>query len=423
MTALHSPEAEQQALGAMLVDGDLVGRFYTSLKPEDFHSPQHRAIYEALLALYDESGKIDEVLVQDRLEANTGALVGDIADALITTANADQHVTTIRDYSVKRQLLKLGADISKHVPHSTTPVKEIIRRVELKIMDIQANRGGSGLKDGNELADEVENFLGRESTEGIPTGIGALDRLTRGFHDGNLVILAARPAVGKTALAMSIVANAMRLGHRVAVYNMEMTSKDLTINLLANLSNVPRSTISSRYMTDEQMAEVKRAFKEIRSSKLIMSEGLDLSITELRSEIRRTHKATPLGLVVIDYLQLMESDTGSESRQQAISKISRGLKSIAREVGIPILALSQLNRGSENRENTRPRLSDIRESGSIEQDADLVMLLHREKGPDGKFKDETHAELNIAKHRTGRVDTFVLHFQGDVLRYSSYTAE
>ncbi len=432
-------DAEQALLGAMFIDPSVVADVMEICSVNDFYSESNRLIFEAVERLYEENKGVDPITVMDLLkkEGNLDKIGGamylsKLADITPTSANAEYYARIVRDKSILRHLISTGSRIVESA-YEERDVEDILDDAEKAIMAIGEQRMTRSYESISTIVhrtfENIENVkIQHQSPDehgiyvsGIPTGFPSLDAMTAGFHKSDLVIIAARPSVGKTALAINMVKE-MTLKHNIAVafFSLEMTKEQLAQRLLCSQGSVDLKKIRAGYLSDDEWGRLTNAASQFYNVHLVVDDTPGIDIRELRAKTRRIKKEYGLDLLVVDYLQLMRTRAPKENRQQEVSEISRSLKILARELGICVIAISQLSRAVEQRESRRPRLSDLRESGAIEQDADLVMFLYRHgyekdskrdkdemNGIDNK-PDET--ELIIGKQRNGPVGTIKLLF-------------
>ena len=435
-------EAEEAILGAILVNPSCMNKIVEHLKPESFYKPAHRYIYEAMLQLYNsgEDKTIDIVSVSDFLNVNQKlelvggrAYVNDLSYNTITTANVEYYVKIVQEKAIKRSLINAGSEIVS-AGYDVNPVEESLDQAEKLIFDIASQKDSKSVISIKDIVGNVyEKIQEREKNKGqltgVDTGFYELNTYTNGLQKSDLIILAARPAMGKTAFALNIAQNAaLRAKVPVAIFSLEMSKDQLAQRLMCSEAEVDTQRLRTGNVQAKDWDKLAKAMADLYDSKIYIDDTAGCTITDLRAKCRRLAMAEKnLGLIVIDYLQLIEG-TGREDRMQQISSISRGLKILAKELNIPILALSQLSRAVEGRNDKRPMLSDLRESGSIEQDADIVMFIYRDEYYKNANEDEDdaekaankgEAEIIIAKHRNGPVGTVKLLFQGSITKFKN----
>ncbi len=433
-------DAEEAILGAILVNPNCMNKVVEHLKPDSFYKPAHRYVYEAMLELYNSEDKLDIVTVSDVLNMNQKlelvggrAFINDLSYKTITTTNVEYYAKIVQEKAIKRSLINAGSEIVS-AGYDLNPVEESLEQAEKLIFDIASQKASNSLTPIRNLVyDTYEELEERANNKGkltgIPTGFYDLDTLTNGLQKSDLIILAARPAMGKTAFALNIVQNvALRANTPVAVFSLEMSKKQLVQRLLASEAEVDTQRLKTGTLNAKDWEALAKASDNISEAPIYIDDTAGCTITDLRAKCRRLAMSEKnLGLIVIDYLQLIEG-TGREDRMQQISSISRGLKILAKELNVPIIALSQLSRAVESRNDKRPMLSDLRESGSIEQDADIVMFIFREDYYKNANEDEEVAEkasnkgkatIIIAKHRNGPVGDVDLLFQGSITKFKN----
>ena len=419
----HSIEAEISVLGAMLQDSTAVLRAMELLNPEDFYLPEHREIFTVMTELNRNHTPIDLVTMHTEL-ARRGTLEGiggtdhlmRILDQVPTTANAKAYIDIVREKSTLRKLIGACQKISGECYRQQNPVPETLAAAEKAIFDIVMNRAdGEALQPLGEVAvrsiDIIEELArNRGSIAGVPTGFTDLDNLLTGLHAGELIILGARPAMGKTSFAMNVAAHAsLYQGKKVAVFTLEMPREQIAMRVLCSDARVDMQRVRKGTLTEDDWVRLANSLTPMVAAPMYIDDTAGLSPSQLRSRCRRLMmEKGGLDMIVIDYLGLMRSDTRVENRQQEVSDISRQLKAIALELKIPVVACAQLSRANKDRQDKRPMLSDLRDSGSIEQDADVVMFLHREEYYNKETEDKNIGEVIIAKQRSGPLGTVKL---------------
>jgi replicative DNA helicase len=446
--ALHIPAneaAERAVLGAVLADANCFYRIVDTVGPDDFYTDAHRAIFAAFAQLATNNRDIDLLTATDQLE-RTGALgvaggvtyVASLAEGLPDPANVEHYAAIVRERAVKRQLLKISQELMATCASEEGEAMDALDAAETQILSIAERAMRGGLRSLDKLVHEEVAHIEHVSKSsapytGIETGYYRLDELTSGLQKQDLVILAARPGVGKTALALNVAAHcAIRSGLKVAVFSLEMSAVALTRRLLAaeariNLKRLSRGLLSKTADSRSEASDWQRlaeAADRLADAPLWVDDTAGISVLELRGKCRRMLMEHGLDLVVVDYLQLMSSGARAENRTQEVSAITRGLKAVAKQLNVPLLVLSQLSRNPERRGDQRPQLSDLRESGSIEQDADVVMFINRKNRalqgePDDEEEDWRLADVIIAKQRNGPTDTFKLVFLEEFTRFEN----
>lgn len=436
----QSAQAEQAVLGALLIAQEAWDEVADEVTEEDFYHNEHRITFRAIASLQYQSKAVDVVTVDDWLtsaelseEVGGIAYLGSLAQNTPSVVNIKAYAGIVREYALLRRMFRAGAEISEMALNpGNLPVREVVDYAERKILEIAdsgAKKESAFVGVGKLLSqalDQIENA--RESKDGItgiPSGLKDLDQMTRGLQNGDLIIIAGRPSMGKTALAMNIAAhNALRAESKkaaVAVFSMEMPGQHLAMRLLASVSNVDQERLRAGNPTDEQWGQLATAVGRISSGGLFIDDSPALSPSEIRARTRRIKREHGLSLVVVDYLQLMQIPGFKEGRTAEIGAISRALKELAKEVQVPVIALSQLNRNLEQRPDKRPVMSDLRESGGIEQDADLILFVYRDVvyHPDIEEDRKPIAELIIGKQRNGPIGTCRTRFSGQYLRFDN----
>jgi replicative DNA helicase len=443
----HSIEAEEGLLAACLIDGGreiLTECIESKIAPEFFFKTAHQEIYRALLALYETGEPVDEILLLEYLRKNgIEEEVGGIAaiyaiqDRIETPAHARYFAKIVHEKYLLRRLIRTSREAIEACYEQQEDMTAFIEKIEQDIFEISRDRvtdAAKPLKDSlDEAVSDIHALLnGKDEADGVMSGFRDLDGMTYGFHPGQMIVLAARPSVGKTSLAMNFAEHAMlpdggRKPAGVLVFSLEMTAAQLAMRLICCRARVDMKRIRDRVISKQDSADIAQTVKELRSAPLWIDDASNSTILDLRAKARRLHTKSPLGLVVVDYLQLIRGTDNRIQREQQIADISRGMKGMAKELNIPVVVLSQLNRESE-KENRDPRISDLRESGSIEQDADVVLLLHRPKKRDdddgvqdgGLPGDVEHIKLIIAKQRNGPIGDIDLTFVRRYTRYENF---
>jgi len=417
----HSIEAEQSVIGSMLIDKEAITIASEIVSREDFYQQQYGILFETILELYNEAKPVDIVTVQDRLkeknvppEVSSLEFVKDLIAAVYFTSNVKQHARIVKEKSMLRKLIKVNEEIANICYLGNQKVEDIMEMTEKKIFQLLQQTGSEEFVP---IKTVVLNALDRieaasrmkGSVTGIPTGFTDLDYKTSGFQPSDLILIAARPSMGKTAFVLNIAQYmAFHNDVTVAVFSLEMSKEQLVNRLLSMESKVDSQSIRTGNLSDDDWAKLIEGAGTIGKSNLIIDDTPGISISELRSKCRKYKLENKLGIVMIDYLQLMTGSKKTDSRQQEISDISRSLKELARELNVPVIALSQLSRAVEQRPEHRPMLSDLRESGAIEQDADVVMFLYRDDYYNKDSDKKGIAEIIIAKQRNGPIGTVEL---------------
>jgi len=432
----HNVEAEESVLGAVMLSADAANVALEMLRAEDFYKPAHQSIWEAITALFDGNQPIDPITVADWLRrTNTLDRVGGVAaitalmEAVPSTSNVDYYAGIVDETSARRRLLRAGGEVGALALKGDLPIDEVLDSAEAEVFAVAEHKLGEGLEPvGPMLKTALEKIesLGESGGDitGIPTGFGDLDHILAGLHPANLIVVAARPGMGKSTLAINIAANIA--GSQadppmpVALFTLEMSREEIVHRLLASLAGVDAAKIKTGNLDVERWRRLSQASSRLYEMPFYVDDSPDLTVTAIRAKCRRLKRKSGLSLVVVDYLQLMQGPRAAENRQQEIADISRSMKNLARELHVPVIAVSQLNRQLEARENKRPRLGDLRESGAIEQDADVVLFIYRDDYYDaGNPETMGIAEVEIAKHRAGARGTIKLGFAAEFNRFNN----
>ena len=414
----HSMEAEQSVIGSMIMSKDAIVEASEMITGADFYQQQYGIVFEAMVELHDEGKAVDLITLQDRLrekelppEISSMEFVRDLLSAVPTSANVKYYAEIVAEKSMLRKLIKTTEEISNLCYLGKEKTQDILEVTEKKIFDLVQNRGSEEFVPIRQVVlnaiEKIEKASRTQgSVTGIPTGFIDLDYKMSGFQPSDLILVAARPSMGKTAFVLNI-AQYMAFHNDVttAIFSLEMSKEQLVNRLLALESKVDSQNIRTGNLEDEEWAKLIEGANIIGKSHLIIDDKPGISISELRSKCRKYKMEHNLGIIFIDYLQLMTGSGRSESRQQEISEISRSLKALARELNVPVVALSQLSRAVEQRPDHRPMLSDLRESGAIEQDADVVMFIYRDDYYHKDTENKNIAEIIIAKQRNGPIGT------------------
>ena len=436
-------EAEQSVLGAMLIDKEAIAKATEILSAEDFYREAHRVIFSAMLEIYNKNEAVDMITVTDilrrdnKLEDVGGiAYITSLANVVLTAANVKYHAEIVAEKSVLRQLVKVSTEIAAMGYEANDEVGVLLDTAESRILEISNRKKRADFTPISAvLMDSVQNIEkllnNQGGLTGIPTGFNDLDKLTSGLHPSDFIILAARPSMGKTALALNIVQNVALRAHKrvggdprsVAFFSLEMSKEQLVNRMLCAEANIDSQRLRIGEMKEDDWTHLWDACDVMSKAKIYIDDTAGITVMDMRSRARRLKAEHGLDLIVVDYLQLMQGSgkrNTSGDRQQEVSEISRSLKALARELDVPVLALSQLSRGVEARQVKRPMLSDLRESGSLEQDADIVAFLYREDYYNPETENK-HTELIIAKHRNGPVDTVNLFFHKQFTKFVGFT--
>ncbi|RUS48811.1 replicative DNA helicase [Cohnella sp. AR92] len=417
-------EAEQAVLGAILLETEALITSMERLKPEDFYSVAHQRIYEVMLDLNDDNEPLDLITLtaklQDRAqleEVGGVTYLAKLAHAVPTAANVEYYAQIVEEKSLLRRLIRTATQIVSNGYAGEDEIGTLINDAEQRIMEISNRKSSSGfisIRDVlMEVFDRVEFLYNHKGgTTGIPSGFRDLDKMTAGFQRSDLIIVAARPSVGKTAFALNIAQNvAVRAGETVAIFSLEMSAAQLVQRMVCAESNVDAGRMRTGYLEGDDWEKLTMAIGALSEAQVYIDDTPGITVADIRAKCRRLKKEKNLGMILIDYLQLIQGrGKAGENRQQEVSEISRTLKQIARELEVPVIALSQLSRGVEQRQDKRPMMSDLRESGSIEQDADIVAFLYRDDYYNQDTEKKNIIEIIIAKQRNGPVGTVELVF-------------
>jgi replicative DNA helicase len=435
----HDLEAEQSVLGAIfLSDVALYGLvIQDGLRPQDFYREQHRIVYQAMIDLYNASEPVDIVTVKNRLrEAGRLDVVGgeagveSLAGMVPAAGNLRHYARIVRDHALLRSLLTTTMEIQASVLSHEAAPRDLVERAEKAMLDVGHDERQKEFRSIHDLLDtELEKLhrLSQDQTSltGVRSGYTKLDELTGGFQDGNLVVIAARPSMGKSALVTNIAENAaIQHGVGVALFSLEMSEAELAQRFIASQANIKGEELRKGRVDERRWPKILQACQRLSDAPLYIDDSSGTGLLEVRAKARRLASQQDLGLIIVDYLQLMHADERVESRVEQVSQMSRGLKLLARELDVPVIALSQLNRSVEARTDKRPILSDLRESGAIEQDSDLVMFIYRDEYYNPEETEEPGiAELIIAKHRNGPIDRVKLVFRSEFPKFMNLLPE
>lgn len=426
----HSLEAERSVLGAMLLDREAIVVATESIKPEDFYHQAHREIYDSMLSIYTRDEPVDlitlseELNKKDILENVGGAIyLADLSNNISTTANIRYYCNIVEEKSLLRRLIKASDEIAAKSYNDTEDISSIIDSAEKSIFEITQKRsqeGPEGIK--TVLIDSLTRIEKMAENQGkltgVTTGFIDLDNKTSGLQRSDLVLVAARPAMGKTAFSVNLTVNAALKGNAsVAIFSLEMSKDQLVQRMLSAESHIELQKIIHGNLTDKEWPKLIAAMGPLSNAKIFIDDTPGITLSELRAKCRKLKIDKGLDIIMIDYLQLMSGEGRTESRQQEISAISRGLKALAKEMDCTVVALSQLSRAPELRSDHRPILSDLRESGAIEQDADIVMFLYRDEYYDPESEKKNIGEVIISKHRNGPIGTIELVFVGEYTKF------
>ncbi len=428
----HSDEAEQSVIGSMIMDKDAIVAASEAIMGEDFYQQRYGVLFDAMLELFNEGKPVDLITLQNKLkekdvppELCSLEFIRDLITAVPTSANVRYYANIVKEKSVLRQLIKVTEGITNECYLDKEKVETILENTEKKVFDILQKRNSGefvGIKDivFHSLESIEAAARNKGSVTGIATGFYDLDYKTAGLQPSDLVLIAARPSMGKTAFVLNIAEYvALKSSITTAIFSLEMSRDQLVKRMLSMHSKVDSQSIRSGDLNDEEWLKLVESARVIGNSNLIIDDTSSISISELRSKCRKFKLEYNLGLVIIDYLQLMTGSRKAESRQQEISEISRSLKALAREINAPVIALSQLSRAVEQRPDKRPMLSDLRESGAIEQDADVVMFIYRDDYYNHDSEDAGVSEIIIGKQRNGPTGTIKLAWLAQYTKFAN----
>jgi len=415
-------DAEMSVLGSMMLTTDAANVVSEMLRGQDFYQPSHETIFDTIIELIGRAEPADAITVAGELKragvlskVGGAAYLHSLIASVPTAANAAYYARIVRERAIMRRLVDAGGDVD-----------EIVDQAQAEVYAVSDGRETTDYVSMNQMSSDVLTTLediekNKGKLNGVPTGFTDLDELTQGLHGGQMIIVAARPAMGKSTLALDFCRSAsMKHGITSLIFSLEMSSQEIAMRMLSAESGVRLSKMQAGKMSDVDWRKVAETTSRMSEAPLYVDDSANITISEIRSKCRRLKQQENLGLVVIDYLQLMTSGRQVESRQQEVSAMSRNLKLLAKDLDIPVIAVSQLNRNSEGRTDRKPMMSDLRESGSLEQDADIIILLHR---PDYYDKEDRpgEADIIVAKHRAGATATITALFQGDMTRFVNYT--
>jgi replicative DNA helicase len=436
----HSVEAEQSVLGGLLLEASALDKIVDLIMDEDFYRQDHKLIYRHIVRLSEQAKPVDVITVAESLEMSgvldkAGGLpyLGSLAQNVPSAANVRRYAEIVRERSIMRKLVEVGSEISSSAYNPTgRDAAQLLDEAERRVFEI-AEAGSRG-KQGffsmppllTEVVERIETLYGREGNNdvtGTATGFTDLDRMTSGLQGGDLIIVAGRPSMGKTAFSINIAENvALDSKLPVAIFSMEMGATQLAMRMLGSVGKLNQHDLRTGRLLDDDWGRLTHALGRLNDAPLFIDESAALSALEVRARARRLHRQNNgLGLIVVDYLQLMSSSSGKsgENRATEISEISRSLKALAKELHVPLIALSQLNRSLEQRPNKRPVMSDLRESGAIEQDADLILFIYRDEVYNSDSPDKGKAEIIIGKQRNGPIGKVDLAFRGEFTRFEN----
>lgn len=432
----HSIEAEQSVLGAMILDREAINIAVEMIKPEDFYKEAHREIFEAILNLYNKNEPVDLITLAEELKRrgtleNIGGVtyLADLSSGVATTANTKYYCKIIEEKSTLRKLIKSCNEIILKSYENLEEVNAIIEQAEKSIFDITLGKQREGFAPINEVllksfSKIEERAASQNPITGITTGFIDLDYKLSGLQRSDLILVAARPSMGKTAFALNLATNAaLKGGAKVAIFSLEMSKEQLVQRMISATAHVDLQKIISGRLSEDEWIQIINAMGPLSQAQIFIDDTAAISLMEMKAKCRRLKIEKGLDLILIDYLQLMQSESRHENRQQEISAISRGLKALAKELECPVVALSQLSRAPELRSDHRPILSDLRESGAIEQDADVVLFLYRDEYYNPDTDKKNIGEVIIAKHRNGPTGSVELVFKKEFTKFVNMAKE
>jgi replicative DNA helicase len=428
----HDLEAEKAILSALLLDNDAIHSVYTEVVPTDFYHPAHRQLYQSMLSLQDSNQPVDLHTLADYLNSQKTldaiggpVFLAEIADYEATAANVVHHAKIVRDKSVKRSLIAVATEIAEAGYDQTDSAQQLLDAAESKIFEIGQKKARTTFRSLHDEMDEALDYVetliqrGGELT-GIPTDFRDFDEITGGLQPGELIVIAARPSMGKTAMALNIARNAaLNHGKKAAIFSLEMTKRALTLRLLASEAEFDFSGVRKGFGRPDDLGKLTQAGGKLADANIWIDDSGVITILEIKAKCRRMKSEMGLDLVIVDYLQLAHGNTPTQRKDLEIAEISHGLKALAKELDIPVIALSQLNRGPEQRDpdKRRPNMGDLRESGAIEQDADVIAFIYRDEVYNPTDENRGIAELIVAKQRNGPTGTVKLQFSA---RYAKF---
>uniref|UniRef100_A0A7C4YGM6 Replicative DNA helicase n=1 Tax=candidate division WOR-3 bacterium TaxID=2052148 RepID=A0A7C4YGM6_UNCW3 len=433
-TLPNAIELEKIVIGAMFMDIDAIGKVFEILEPDDFYLEQHKRICQVIHDLYEKGRPIDMMIVMEELKkqgilelAGGSAYFGELAESAVSSANVEHYAEIIKEKSILREIINSANTMIENAYKEKFEIEELLDRAESSIFKIRRKGKMRDVKRIKEYLPEIFNIIDKRHKErtvitGIPSGFARLDDCTAGFQNGEMIVIAGRPSTGKTALALNIATHiALEKEIPVLFFSLEMHYEQLLYRMISSESGVSSSSIRTGFFKDEQFKDISLAIARLNKAPIWIDSTPGISAFEFRAKARRMKEEENIGIVFVDYLQLV-SGPKSENRTQEVSYISRAIKGLAMELNIPVIAISQLSRAPKDKitkkgEEPEPVLSDLRESGQIEQDADVVVLLHRERGEEEKESDIVKIKVNIAKNRNGPVDRFELAFIKNILKF------
>lgn len=423
-TPPHNIEAEQAIIGAIFLEPEAFSTASELLMPEDFYRAGHQRIFEAMLQLADRGEAIDVVTVTSALQSSNHleevggvSYLTEVAGSVPTAANISYYTKIVEEKATLRRLIRTATDIVTDTFSREDEVDDVLNEAEKNILEVSGRQNTGAFKEIKDVLIDVYDNIeqlhqNKDDVTGVPTGYRDLDRITSGFQRNDLIIIAARPSVGKTAFALNVAQNvAVNANENVAIFSLEMGAEQLVQRMLCAEGNIDSQRLRTGSLIDEDWGKLTMAMGSLSNAGIYIDDTPGVRVSEIRSKCRRLKQESGLGMIMIDYLQLIQGSANSkENRQQEVSEISRSLKALARELNVPLIALSQLSRGVEQRQDKRPMMSDLRESGSIEQDADIVGFLYRDDYYDQESEQQNIIEIIISKQRNGPTGTVELAF-------------
>ena len=426
----YNLEAEQSVIGSMLIDKTAIARVVEVLKGDDFYRDSHKVIFNAIFELYQKDTPIDMITLlehlrsAEKLEASGGiTYISEISNSIPSTANLSSYIKIVDDKSVLRKLIRASTEIMENCYNKQDDVEAVMDIAQQRVFNIAERKNTSDFEAMNTVLErgflEIERiFNNKGETTGVSSGFPELDDMTSGFQKGDMILIAARPSMGKTTFVLNLAQYAaLRGGKSIAVFSLEMSKEQLAYKLLCAEANVDMTKLRNGSLEDKDWENIAKASGPLAAAKIYIDDTAGTSVIDMRSKCRKLKMEHGIDMIIIDYLQLM-SGSNPENRQQEVSEISRSIKALAKEMQCPVISLSQLSRAPEQRADHRPMLSDLRESGSIEQDADLVMFLYRDEYYNKETEDKNVAECIIAKQRNGPVGTVKLAWIGQFSKFA-----
>ncbi|MFZ7111566.1 MAG: replicative DNA helicase [Desulfatiglandales bacterium] len=433
----HNLEAEQAILAGILINNEALNQVMDIVSPDDFYREAHVHLYEGMTSLYNNNEPIDlitlsQFLTRKDLLEKTGGIdyLASLVDAVSTSAGITYHAQIVRDLSVRRKLINQCSVISESCFQNWHETDELLDMAEQSIFDIAEDKIGEGFSSMEDVIKgsfrKLESIAEQEGhLTGMPTGFSDFDNLTAGLQPSDLIIIAGRPSMGKTALALNVgYHTAEKTGKGVAVFSLEMSKLQLGLRLLGLESQIDAKKLRTGFLRDQDWLKLTEAANRLSSLPIFIDDDSGLSVLEMKAKCRRLAKKRELGMVIVDYMQLIQGRRSAESRQLEMSEISRSLKALAKDLNVPVVSLSQLNRKVEDRPNKRPQLADLRESGAIEQDADVIAFIYRDEVYHPETSENANiAEIILAKQRNGPTGHFKLYFKKECTRFEAYVEE